>query len=549
LKIRIKNIIGDMSTFDDALARMKSLYTYGQELNEGNTIKAHTLEYKKKGADGRFYGIVRECSHYYIKTAQEGRENIAENYDYIGGFNNKKHYEYDSYNNALKNLELKLASINEACEAKVNISTLDPFRKDDLIVEATDEMKDMIARQRQIMYNTAMLMNESIEIGASHKDNTVMYDGANPEAPKGEGKEGVYTEDPKFTDDAFETTNAKPEQQSEPFEEKPKEGEDQLKEGCGCGQKNCPKCGKLKEECSCEDWGSCGLPSDGQAGVGEADTDHNNNPFNQNVNESEEDDVDVTADVDTEDGEGTDDVDVDLDLGLDDNEGDAAADDVQVDLGTDDEGDAEIDVTSDETGDDDIMAKIEELQAQLDALKAQAGMDTDTPDLDDDTTDMGDLDTDVTADIDTDVTDNGEVTDTDVDVTTDVEGNEGDDTFDTDDDNDDEGLEECGDGTMTPDMMYEAKRALQEKINRIAYRMIKENELHDWGKHPGYQKKPFTTPPTGSDEFDGNRDWNDKSVASEKPFGTEIGDSFPFNDLVDKVVKDVMLELNKKKVK
>ena len=34
------------------------------------------------------------------------------------------------YNNALKNFELKLSSINEACDSKVDVSTLDPFKKE-----------------------------------------------------------------------------------------------------------------------------------------------------------------------------------------------------------------------------------------------------------------------------------------------------------------------------------------------------------------------------------------------------------------------------------
>lgn len=549
-----------MSTFDDTLARMKSLYTYGQELNEGNTIKTHTLEYKKKGADGRYYGIVRECSRYYIKTANAGRENIAENYDYIGGFCNKKDYEYDSYSNALKNLELKLASVNEACEAKVNISTLDPFRKQDIIAEATDEMKDMIARQRQIMYNTAMLMNESIEIGATRDGNTVKYNGKNPETPKGNGDETVYTENPEFTEDGFKTTTNSPEEQSEPFTEKPKDGIDQLKEGCGV-KESCPSCGKIKEDCCCDDWASKGLPSDAQAGVGEADTDHNNNPFNKSVNEGEDEetdidtdtdiDMDVDSDTDTDiDGE-TDDVDVDLDLGLDDTDDDIEGD-TDTDIAIDDDGDtADIDIETEPSGNKDLLAQIEDLQSQIDALKAQVeGSETEydfETDIDTDTD--ADIDTDAeedVTDITADVDDNGDVTDIDMET----DNVDGEDTFDTEDEGEtDIDLDECGDGAVNPDMMYEAKRTLQKKIDRMVASILNETELHDFGKHPGYRKKPFTTDPVGSDCYDGNCDWNDKSVASDKPFGSEIGDGYPFDELVKDVVKDVMLELNKKKVR
>ena len=112
-----------MSSFENTLARMKDLYTYGKELNESNKTSVHTLEHSAKAADGITYGIIRECNKYYIKSAPKGKETVAESYDYLGGICNKKNYEYTSYSNALKNFELKMASINEACDSKVNIST------------------------------------------------------------------------------------------------------------------------------------------------------------------------------------------------------------------------------------------------------------------------------------------------------------------------------------------------------------------------------------------------------------------------------------------
>ena len=173
-----------MASFENTLDRMKALYTYGN-VNETKKTNSYSLEHSATAADGITYGIIRECNKYYIKKAQPGKEAIAEAYQHLGGFCNKGNYEYDSYNNAIKNFELKMASINEACEGKVNISTLDPFKKGDFIVEGTERMKDAIARQRQIMYNVAMLMNESTTIGASRKDDVVKYDGKNPEAETG----------------------------------------------------------------------------------------------------------------------------------------------------------------------------------------------------------------------------------------------------------------------------------------------------------------------------------------------------------------------------
>ena len=87
-----------MPSFEETLARMKGLYTYGKELNESSNLKTHTLEHHAVAADGVTYGIIRENSKYYIKSAQKGKETIAEAYEYLGGFCNKKNYEYNRKN-------------------------------------------------------------------------------------------------------------------------------------------------------------------------------------------------------------------------------------------------------------------------------------------------------------------------------------------------------------------------------------------------------------------------------------------------------------------
>ena len=66
-----------MSSFESTLARMKDLYTYGKELNENSKAPVYTLEHSAKAADGKTYGIIRECNKYYIKSAPKGKERIA----------------------------------------------------------------------------------------------------------------------------------------------------------------------------------------------------------------------------------------------------------------------------------------------------------------------------------------------------------------------------------------------------------------------------------------------------------------------------------------
>lgn len=548
-----------MGSFENTLDRMKALYTYGKDINESKKINSYSLEHKATAADGITYGIIRECNKYYIKKAQPGKEAIAESYQYLGGFCNKGNYEYDSYNKAVKNFELKLASINEAHGGNVVISTLDPFKKGEFIVEGTERMKDVIARQRQIMHNVSMIMNESSTIGASRKDDVVKYDGKNPEAETGKrGDEGMTTTTAK-PDYAGSKTNGV-DKKVGPFNENPGKCEDQLKESCDCGEDNCscdwgsegigkgrdPKQvgwdmeGQTVVNEEEQDWASAGLPS--TPGVGEADTDHNNDPFNKTVNEGEEfdveDDVEVDAADETEDEDfGSEDFDVE------DFESEEDAD--VVDTDDIDLGDEEMPEDSEEMpeeSDGDIMARIAELEAELEALKAQVnggdefdaeGEDFDVEDdMDIDTTEAGDDVSEFEADFDT--VDDSEFEGEDFDA-------EGEESFDE--------MDECGDMSL-----MEAKRAYMNHIvESVVANMINEDELHVFGKHPGYQKKPMELPTTGEDNNQWGEDWNDESVYSEEPFGTKIGSSAPFDKLVDTITKDVMSQISgdafKKKVK
>lgn len=567
-----------MSSFENTLSRMKDLYTYGKELNESSKSNAYTLEHSAMAADGKTYGIIRECNKYYIKSASKGKETIAESYEYIGGICNKKNYEYSSYNNALKNFELKMASINEACDGKVNISTLDPFKKGDFIVEGTERMKDEIARQRQIMFNVSMLMNEGTEIGAGRKNDVVKFDGKQPEAET--GKKGDECVAEKKTDAKPDYAGSKTngvDKKVAPFNNNTTKCEDQLKEECECGSESCdckndwaskgigkgrdPKQvgwdieGQQTVNEEEEDWASKGLPS--TPGVGEADSDHNNQPFNKTVNEEE--DMEFADDVEGEevdvDAEGEDDFDLGTEDDMDfDAEGEEDLDienDMDIEDDTefvDDEEDFDV-----EGGDDDIMAQIEELQAQIDALKAQIEGGEEELDVEDDM----DFDTEGEEDFDMegDEFDDEETLDAELDAEDDDFDMEGEEDFDTENDFDAEG-EDDFDMDDEEDALMESKRAKMNSIvESVVNSILSEDEIHAWGKHPGYQKKPMELPSTGQDKNQWGEDWNDESVYSEQPFGTKIGDGAPFEKMVDAITKDVVNKLSeainggKKKVK
>ena len=490
-----------MNSFDNSIARMKALYTYGQT-NENKSQSNSTLEYSAKAADGKTYGIVKECNHFYIKQAVDGKENIAEGYNYIGGYMNKNNYRYDSYNNALKNFELKLASINEAHDAKVDVTTLDPFKKENIIAEASDKMKAEIARQRQIMYNASMIMNESCDYAVKGGKACATSQPEAETGAKGDKVEG--SKDAKANPD-YKGSHISLEKKAEPFKENPSKSKD-LKEGCeggscdtdfdeGMNKGQEPATigwdmegqEKVNEEGE-KEWDK-GLPS--SAGVGEADTDNNNGPFNKSVNEGAEDEL-------GDDVEGEEDVDLDVNSDV---EGEDGIDDVD-DFDFDEEDDIDLD------GDDLDVDFDEELEGE-DELGNEEDVDLE-----------GEEDIDLGADDEL-----GDDTDFDEGVS-DEEG-----SFEGEEDFDDE-------------PMHESKKQFMNRIVESVVRdMLKEDELHDFGKHPGYRKKPMTLPPTGEDKNEHGEDWNDESVHSEEPFGKQIGDSSPFNQLVNAVTKDVMYQL------
>ena len=67
--------------------------------------------------------------------------------------------------------------------------------------------------------------------------------------------------------------------------------------------------------------------------------------------------------------------------------------------------------------------------------------------------------------------------------------------------------------------------------------------LHNFGDHPGYRKKPMTTPANTEVAPNGARDWNDESTKGEEPFGKQIGSSAPYTDLVDAITKEVLKQI------
>ena len=61
----------------------------------------------------------------------------------------------------------------------------------------------------------------------------------------------------------------------------------------------------------------------------------------------------------------------------------------------------------------------------------------------------------------------------------------------------------------------------------------------------------MTLPPNKEVAINGAREWDDDSVKGEEPFGKQIGDSAPFDDIVDSIYESIKRNfygMNKKKV-
>ena len=95
-------------------------------------VKNSSVELTKVGPDGRVYGIVKEGSEYYIKVTSKTSNLVTEDFNYIGGLANKKSESYPSYAKAIKQLNLKFMSLNEAYGKIGNINV---FEDDNLLTE------------------------------------------------------------------------------------------------------------------------------------------------------------------------------------------------------------------------------------------------------------------------------------------------------------------------------------------------------------------------------------------------------------------------------
>jgi hypothetical protein len=563
---------------NETLARMKALMGYG--LQTENKQAYSSVEYQKVGADGNVYGIVREGTKYYIKSAPNKKNLIKEDFTYIGGFRNRKDNEYNSYANAQKQFDLKMMSLKEAAnKTDFKVSSWNLEGKENVVAESSEKMQKEILRERQIMKN-AMAINEKKavccdapsapkdNIGKTEKpqtgnaENAVDHEKAELPKEMTEGKtcpkcgknpcqcESVNEEEVlgwnRGNDEYMDKSHGTEIGDSAPFD-------DATARNIDDGDKKVSKTGEMKNGVV-ENHGTSMHDADNQnspsVGVGEGPSDDNNKPFDDKKGKQIDEAIDDFG-AEGEEELGDDDLDGDPmgdDLGTEGGEDDLGGEPMGDDLGA--EGDEEL--GDDDLGDEDDVYE-DDTESRLDAME--------------------DLLTQIASKLGVE---EGPVDD-EAYEDEDIFGDEGEDDFGGEDEfggEDDFGAE---DDEMPMEsrrrrggvQIYETKAfrnaMRRQRINEARRRRINEdgmtpfkdagrvpsgnmNKLDDFGKHPAYQKKVMELPPKDLQEFPGYYDMNDDSVRNDNPYGEKIGDGAPFEidpQSIDNAIAEAFNRLKK----
>ena len=541
-----------MNNNNEQLSRMKSLMTYGMK-TESKQSPYSAVEYQKVGADGKIYGIVREGTKYYIKTAPNKQNLCESDFGYIGGFRNRRDYEYNSYANAQKQFDLKMMSLKEACNKRdYSIDSWDLDKKEMVVVEASDKMKKEISRERQIMAN-AMLISEkkgakacpncgnspcSCNIEDAQKDN---IKSEKPET--GDAKDAVEHEEPELpkemkeskvneadvlawnrNQDYMDKSKGTEVGDGAPFDDAEARDIDDNKEVSKTGEMQ----NGVVEGASMHDADNQNTPKPGVGEVG--DTAPFDGEKGKQIDEAEDLSLDDASDDEDEDVLGDEPFDGDEDMA-----DDSAIDDEEV------EGepfDDELEDDSMEDGEefkDDLESRVTAVEDLLRKIADKLGVEGSTP------------------------VDSEEYADDD-----DLFGDE-------EPADDEEEIDDCvdmnmpmGEGRQRNDdvYVYESKGyrdAIRKQVNEEGMKPFKDNgrvpqgnmnKLDDFGKHPAYQKKVMELPPKDMQEFPEYYDMNDDSVKNDSPYGEKIGNGAPFEikpETIENAVAEAIKRILKKK--
>ena len=519
---------------EEQIATMKHLINFGVNENSSKSSKP-IVEFKKKAANGKTYGIVRESTKFYIMEApQKDTEVLAEDFDYIGGFNNRKENEYSSYAKASNALDLKIMSINEAVNKQDRVIIEKPVEKADWENSITESMRKEIDRFKTITKNVSKILKEDNGHGEIPSEHTL------PEAPAKNPSEkevnapytesGVANGEKDFTKEEHNHETA-----GTPYD---KDAKSSVEKNMQSDKKPSVKTdaeyltnGETYEP---DNNVASEHPSGGKVvRVNENKgkkirlklTEEQVLAWNDNKNymDTSSDTYVGSSDPFTDElGEKSNQTEADTDPIIKEGNGDSVVYDHPNDQGSPAPGTTDV-----ETEDGDPFVDV--ISEAVDADDV-AGLD------DDDDVEVEDHWNDIDTDFEIVPDDDEAAYNNDL-------GNE----FTVDRANRDiQSLlnheDDYDDGYYGDDFgMYESKR------NK---RKLSEDKLNVFGKHPAWRKQPMTTPPNKEVAINGAREWDDESTQGEQPYGEKIGDSSPYDEVVEQVMESVIRRLfgNKKKV-
>ena len=514
----------DKKNQSETLSRMKALMGYGLK-TEGKEAPYSNIEYQKRGADGKVYSILREGTSYFIKVADYKPTLMKEDFQYIGGFRNRKDNQYSSYADAQKNFDLKMMSLKEANDKKdFIVESWNIDKHGELTVEATEKMRKEIMRQRQIMKNASLIQEKKeidTKIAASQDDNIKKDEpkcGNAADACDGIGfkkadccKDSIICDDKKTedlkeaevlawnrngdtkTDNYMDKSHGTEIGSSMPFDDA------KGKQIDGSGDDN-PKTsnaesGVIGEETAMHNADNQNTPS---VGVGEGPSDRHNKPFDDEMGKQIDEAIDDFEADEADDslGDGIGDETDDIDAGIDDADA-AMADDAMADadaemaddeLATDDAIEDDVEATDDIAA---LESRISSIEGLLRSIANELGVNepaVDEEPYQEDGEDIFD----------------GDEDDTEYEVVADDEEEPIDDQYNA----------ECG---MMPESRQRVRviespryKKLMREEEQDAPTSFKDagrvpqgnmNKLDDFGKHPAYQKKVMELPPKDMQEF------------------------------------------------
>ena len=533
---------------EEQIATMQRLINFGSNENSSNGSKP-IVEFKRKAANGKTYGIIRESTKYYIMEApQKDTEVLAEDFDYIGGFNNRKENEYSSYSKASNALDLKIMAINETVNKKDRVIVEAPVVKAEWEDNITESMRKEIDRFKSITNNVAKILKEDKGWGEIPSEHTL------PEAPAKNPSDdkvnapftqsGVAKGEKDFKEEEHNHETA-----GTPFD---KDAKTAVEKNMQSDKKPVVKTDAeyLTNEKTYEPKNNVASehPSGGKVvRVNESNgkkirlklTEEQVLAWNDNKNlmdTSHGTHVGSSDPFVDELGKESNQTEADTDPIIKEGNGDSVVYDHPNDQNKPEPGIADVET---EDGDPFVKTVNEDVNVDDAAVFEEDDdfNDVPFPDVEND-----DEDVEVEDDWYEPEEDDYEIEVDDNDAYND-ENSEGFTVSRANKDIEDLRRQLAGDfdNDFNDDFEFESRRYRGKRLS--------EEKLNVFGKHPAWRKQPMTTPPNKEVAINGAREWDDESAQGEQPYAEKIGDGSPFDQVVRDVTESVIKSMfsNKKK--